>query len=89
MRTIALAATIALLVVTSATADGMRRTWRGPAYYRGAVSYNVITPYYVGYYPSHYSYYRPDPIPSGHLYHPRLYRDGCWFAYDGYIWWGC
>jgi hypothetical protein len=29
----------------------------------GAISRNVITPYYVGYYGSHYSYFRPDPVP--------------------------
>jgi hypothetical protein len=90
MKTVTLAAAIAVLLATSAAADGPgpRRVWKGPAY-RYAVSYNVITPYYVGYYPSHYSYYRPDPIPSGHHYKPRLFQDGCWFAYDGVIWWGC
>jgi hypothetical protein len=90
MKRIVLAATIVVIAVTAAMADGYghRRHWRGPAY-RGSVSYNVITPYYVGYYPSHYSYYRPDPVPSGNRYHPRLFQDGCWFAYDGVIWWGC
>jgi hypothetical protein len=89
MIPIALAAAITLIAVTSATADGTPRKWRGPAYARAGISYNLITPYYVGYYPTHYSHYRPDPMPSGYTYQPRLYRDGCWLAYDGVIWWGC
>jgi hypothetical protein len=89
MIPLALTAAITLTAITSACADGPPRKWRGPAYARAGISYNVITPYYVGYFPTHYSHYRPDPVPRGYTYHPRLYRDGCWFAYDGAIWWGC
>jgi hypothetical protein len=78
----------AFAVATPAAADGQRRVWRGPAY-AGAVSRNVITPWYVGYYPSHYSYYRPTPMPRGYYDYPRVYRDGCWVSVDGYIGWAC
>jgi hypothetical protein len=53
------AATVAAAVMP-ASADRGRRHWRGHTI--GAISRNVITPYYVGYYPGHYSYYKPDPI---------------------------
>jgi hypothetical protein len=93
MRTIALAlamavATAALATTAPAAADGQRRTWRAPAY-AGAISRNVITPWYVGYYPSRYSYYRPTPMPRGTYAYPRVYRDGCWVAIDGNIFWDC
>jgi hypothetical protein len=86
------AAALALLIVaaTQASADGApRRKWRLPPYAYAGISYNLITPYYVGYFPTRYNHYRPDPIPSGMSYGPRLYRDGCWFAYDGVIWRAC
>jgi hypothetical protein len=94
MISVAVASAIALAAATSAAADGTPRKWRAthryvPAYVRAGLSYNQITPYYVGYYPTHYSHYRPDPIPSGYSYRPHLYRDGCWNAFDGAIWWGC
>jgi hypothetical protein len=88
---IALALTAALAITsaaTSAAADGARRGWRGTAY-AGAVSYNVITPWYVGYYPGRYSYYRPTPMPRGYSLYPRVYRDGCWVSVDGNIFWDC
>ena len=85
----ALGAAIILTAATSATADGTSRKWRAPLYARAGISSNLITPYYVGYFPSHYSHYRPDPLPRGHTDHPRLYRDGFWCAYDGHVWWGC
>jgi hypothetical protein len=68
------AATIAA-VAAPASADGGRRTWRGSAI--GAISRNVITPYYVGYYGGHYSYYAPDPV------YP-IYPRECWFWGYGY-----
>ena len=68
-----------------ASADGFRRHWRGDAV--GAISRNVITPYYYGYYGSHYSYVAPDPIPGPtyvrYLYPPVL----CWSPKLGY--WPC
>jgi hypothetical protein len=45
----------------------------------GLISRNVITPYYYGYYGSHYSYVAPDPIPA-RVYHPVT----CWYWSDGY-----
>ena len=39
-----------------------RRRWSG--YGVGAISRNVITPYYYGDHGSHYSYVAPDPIPG-------------------------
>ena len=68
------AATIAA-VAAPASADGVRRKWRGSAI--GAISRNVITPYYVGYYGGHYSYYAPDPV------YP-IYPRECWFWGYGY-----
>jgi len=63
-KTLALAALVAWLAMAAAPAwaDGYRRAWRG--YAVGAISRNVITPYYYGYYGSHYSYVAPDPIPG-------------------------
>lgn len=89
---IVLAAAVTLAAATAAVADGApgsSRKWRAPNYVRAGLSYNQITPYYVGYYPTHYSHYRPDPIPRGASYGPRLFQDGCWFAYDGVMWWSC
>jgi hypothetical protein len=54
-----LAAATAAAALAPSTADAGRR-WRGS--HVGEISRNVITPYYVGYYGSHYSYYRPDPV---------------------------
>ena len=73
---LATAATIAAFAAPAEADGSRRRAWRGPAY-AGAISRNVITPYYVGYYPGHYSYYAPDPVPYPA---PRL----CWFWDDGY-----
>jgi hypothetical protein len=53
------AAALVASAVMPADARG-RHGWR--ASYIGAPSRNVITPYYVGYYGGHYSYYKPDPI---------------------------
>jgi hypothetical protein len=53
------AAVLVASTVAPAEARGARG-WR-PSYI-GAISRNVITPYYVGYYGGHYSYYKPDPI---------------------------
>jgi hypothetical protein len=66
-----------------AQADGYRRAWRG--YAVGAISRDVITPYYYGYYGSHYSYVAPDPVPGPtyvrYLYPPPL----CWSPKLGYL----
>jgi len=83
-KTLALVAIAASLVtaLAPAQADGFRRAWRG--YGVGAISRNVITPYYYGYYGSHYSYVAPDPIPGPtyvrYLYPPPL----CWSPRLGY-----
>jgi hypothetical protein len=64
-RTIAAALAGAMFVaaVVPATADGVRGYRRHSSYAIGEISRNVITPWYVGYYGSHYSYYPPDPMP--------------------------
>jgi hypothetical protein len=71
--------------ILPAQADGLRRPSRGSPYPVGAISRNVITPYYVGYYGSHYSYYRPDPVPPPtyvrYLAPPVL----CWTPELGYL----
>ena len=73
----------AALVPTQA--DGFRRPWRGSPYAVGVISRNVITPYYVGYYGSHYSYYPPDPVPPPtyvrYLAPPVL----CWTPELGFV----
>ena len=90
---IALAAAVLTLatVATPVTADGVRRASRGPTYYSREISHNQITPYYVGYYGSRYSHYRPDPVPSGYSDRPfpRVYKDGCWRYFEGVIFWAC
>jgi hypothetical protein len=62
VRTGSLVLAAAVLVASTVMpADaGSRRGWRFS--HVGAISRNVITPYYVGYYGGHYSYYKPDPI---------------------------
>jgi hypothetical protein len=79
------ASTVIALLVPPASADGERRVWRrAHSYGVGEITRNVITPYYVGYYGSHYSYYRPDPVP------PPVYWDypggpACWaWGYYGH-----
>ena len=87
-RVLTAIAAAALLGVAAAAppaaADGVRRVWRGPAYWRAGISRDVITPYYVGYYPGHYSYYPPDPPVYGH-HVPWVVRYGCWH----YGYWYC
>jgi hypothetical protein len=51
------------LLAAPGEAAGKRRVWRGPPPI-GAISRDVITPWYVGYFGSHYSYYPPDPMPA-------------------------
>jgi hypothetical protein len=85
LTVLAVAAAVAA-VATPADADGSRRGWRGSSYGVGAISRNVITPYYLGYYPGHYSYFAPDPVP------PRRYvsAPGCWlWDYYGYLYRVC
>jgi hypothetical protein len=66
-----------------ATADSARRSWRHSGYAIGAITRNVITPYYVGYYGSHYSYYSPGPYPN------YMSVPGCWIFDRGYRIWVC
>ncbi|MFL6797437.1 MAG: hypothetical protein ACJ8F3_08490 [Xanthobacteraceae bacterium] len=65
---------VATLAVPAA-ADGVRVFRR--AYPVGEISRNVITPFYVGYYGSHYSYYRPDPVPPP-VYWKYSLGPACW-----------
>ena len=78
VRAIAVAA-LAVVVATPSEGAGVRRVWRGYSPI-GAISRNVITPWYVGYYGSHYSYYRPDPVSLGVRYAAPA---TCW-AWDYY-----
>ena len=76
------AAAIAAIATPAAADGGHRRVWRG--YYSvGAISRNVITPFYVGYYGSHYSYYSPGPYPN------PFTVPGCWSSNFGYRIWVC
>ena len=79
------AATVMAALATPAPADGVRRTWRPAGYAVGAISRDVITPYYYGYYGSHYSYFRPDPIYD--RYYAPAWR--CWRWIYGYRTWVC
>jgi hypothetical protein len=53
------AGVLVALTMDMAVADGARRSWRVYRHGIGAISRDVITPWYVGYYPSHYSYFSP------------------------------
>ncbi len=79
-----LAAVAAIAIVAMpAAADGARRASRDSAYAIGAITRNVITPYYVGYYGGHYSYFAPGP-------YPRYFSvPGCWRRVHGYRIWVC
>jgi hypothetical protein len=84
---LALGAILAAAVIP-AQADEWRRAWRGSGYGVGAISRNVITPYYYGYYGSHYSYVAPAPIP-GPTYVRYTYAPVCWAIGAGYRYWVC
>jgi len=89
-RLIVLAVTATVAAALPAAADGAHRGGRG-SYAVGAISRDVITPYYVGYYGGHYSYYKSAFIPPN-LIPPSLaaqdYGCGRW-SYDGYRYWVC
>jgi hypothetical protein len=77
-----LAAALTLMALAvPAEAAGVRRVWRGQAPI-GGISRDVITPWYVGYHGSHYSYYRPDPVP-------RRRSVSCWQWIGGQSAWIC
>jgi hypothetical protein len=83
-KVLAVLAAAAALAATAAPAgaDGTRRAWRGSDYAVGAISRNVITPYYYGYYPSHYSYFAPDPVYyRNYVPAPRCWRWGYGYRY--------
>jgi hypothetical protein len=75
---LAAAAAVLAAVAVPAAADGVRRAWRGSGYAVGAIRRDVITPYYYGYYGSHYSYFAPDPV------YTRYYAKRCWLWGYGY-----
>jgi hypothetical protein len=61
--------------VTPAPANGVRRGGRHDSRYAiGTISRNVITPWYYGYYGSHYSYFPPDPT----YYRSYVVVPECW-----------
>ena len=79
-----LAAVLLVIVTTATLADGSRRSWR--VYHGiGAISRNVITPWYYGYYPTHYSYFAPDPMPRVQA----IVLEDCWYWSFGYRYWAC
>jgi hypothetical protein len=78
LTAVAFAAFLAAALATPAAADGERRARRAGAWPVGAITANVITPDYYGYYGSHYSYH-------GRNYYPGPLR--CWR--DGYGLWVC
>jgi hypothetical protein len=92
MRVVAIAvaaSTVIAALAPSASADGERRVWRTRHYGVGEITRNVITPYYVGYYGSHYSYYKPDPVPRP-IYWDYPGGPECWaWSYYGRRYWLC
>jgi hypothetical protein len=78
------AGVLVALTMDMAVADGTRRSWRVYRHGIGAISRDVITPWYVGYYPSHYSYFCPDPMPPAQVLVPD-----CWHWGFGYRYWAC
>ena len=82
LTALAVTTTVAALSAPAA-ADGARRAWRSSGYAIGAISRNVITPYYVGYYGGHYSYYAPGPYPR------YASVPGCWRWEYGFRIWVC
>jgi hypothetical protein len=89
MRKVCLIAVMVPLLASAAMpalANGWRHGGRADARYAvGTISRNVITPWYYGYYGSHYSYFRPDPSP------PRSYVivPQCWAWGFGDRYWIC
>jgi hypothetical protein len=81
---LAAAATVAAGAAPAA-ANGARRGWHH-SHAVGTISRNVITPYYVGYYGGHYSYYKSAFIPPSLA--PLEYSCSRW-SYDGYPYWVC
>jgi len=66
-----------------ACAGGSRRVWHS-RYRIGVISRDVITPYYLGYYGSHYSYLPPDPVPTyvRYIYPPPVCVYWTWGLHD-------
>lgn len=58
-----------------------------PFFVAGPRSRSVITPYYFGYYPSHYSYNSPGPV-FYRLDYPYPH-DSCWLWRYNYLNWIC
>jgi len=86
MRKIFVSLAVAATVAASATpapADGFARGWRRSGPPVGFISRDVITPFYVGYYGGHYSYYAPGP------YARFITAPGCWAWQFGYRIWTC
>jgi len=77
---------------TSALADGeprarVARYGHAPIYAPSPSVRSVITPYYFGYYPGHYSYNSPGPV-FARL--PFYYPPGsCWIWRYNYLYWTC
>jgi hypothetical protein len=93
LAAVSVAAAMAAAVLPT-WADGSRRAWRGSPYAVGAISRNVITPYYYGYHGGHYSYMTPDPVTPDLVPSPTYVRYTyappiCWSPGFGYRYWVC
>jgi hypothetical protein len=79
------AGALLVAVLDPACADGSQRVWRS-RYSVGVISRDVITPYYLGYYGSHYSYLPPDPVPPPtyvrYIYPPPVCVYWTWGLHD-------
>jgi hypothetical protein len=80
-----LAASLLIAGISAAPADGARRSWRVYRPGIGAISQNVITPWYYGYHPTHYSYFAPDPMPPA----ATILLWDCWHWSFGSRYWAC
>jgi hypothetical protein len=63
-----------------AWADG--RAWRAHRF-DIPITRNVVTPYYYGYYGSHYSYVAPDPVPGPTYVRYEYVVPACWLWIPG------
>ena len=84
-----LAVVAILAVALSATAVGAKihRDPLAPIFVSGPHAHSLITPYYFGYYPGHYSYNSPGPIFRRIDYHGP--HSSCRLWRYNYLYWIC
>jgi hypothetical protein len=66
---------------------GGRRDMHAPVFVSGPRGHSVVTPYYFGYYPNHYSYNSPGPV-FYRLDYPGPHNS-CWLWRYNYLIWIC